>query len=256
VDITRGQLAFRRFKQNDLKDLFIQEYPEDDVTCFLASGGAPFDLTIIQEMINDAPEPIETYGAVEIFKPYDRRHLYVIGADTAEGVRKDYSMAVVMDTTNLEVVATFRSNRIKPSEFAKGICELADKYQGGDRSHPLLAVERNNHGHAVLLALEEMNSYPNLYKDPSDEKYGWKTTSVSRPLMVDTFIEGVEERQIKLNSKAILYECLTLIDNGGKIEAEDGENDDAVIATAIALQMAIKHGRFDLYDNIAEKILL
>lgn len=256
VDITLGQIAFRRFKQSDLKDLFIQEYPEDDVTCFLASGGAPFDLTIIQEMINDAPEPIEKYGAVEIYKPFDPRKLYVIGADTAEGVRKDYSVAVMLDSQSLEVVAIYRSNRVKPSEFATGICELADRFHKGGGSHPLVAVERNNHGHAVLLALDELHSYPNLYKDLKDQMLGWKTNSVSRPVMLDTFIEAVEERQIVLNSKAILYECLTLIDNGGKIEAEDGENDDTVIATSIALQMAIKHGRFDLYENIAEKILL
>lgn len=256
VDITKGQIAFRRFKQHDLKDLFIQEYPEDEVTCFLASGGAPFDLTIIQEMINNAPEPIETYGAVEIYKSFDPRRSYVIGADTAEGVRKDYSVAVVLDATDLEVVALYRSNRVKPSEFAKGIYDLAERYQKGSTMWPFLAVERNNHGHAVLLALDEMNSYPNLYKDPKDEMLGWKTNSISRPVMLDTFIEAVEERQIQLNSKVILYECLTLIDNGGKIEAEDGENDDCVIATSIALQMAIKHGRFDLYENIAEKILL
>ncbi len=256
IDITRAQLGFRRFKQNDLKDLFIQEYPEDDVTCFLASGGAPFDLTIIQEMINKAPEPIEDDGALQIFKAFDPRRLYVVGADTAEGVRKDYSVAVMLDTTDLEVVAMYRSNRIKPSEFANGIINMCSRYQKGGSIWPLVAVERNNHGHAVLLALDEIHSYANLYQDPKDKNLGWKTNAVSRPLMLDTFIEAVEEREIVLNSKPLLYECLTLIDNGGKIEAEDGENDDAVIATAIALQMAIKHGRFDLYDNIAEKILL
>lgn len=255
VDITKGQLAFRRFKQADLKDLFIQEYPEDEVTCFLASGGAPFDLTIIQEMIRDAPEPIEVKGPVEIFHRYKPGHLYVVGCDTAEGVSSDYSVAVVIDCSTMEVAAIYRSNKVRPGDFAREVTILAQRFQKGGSPWPLVAVERNNHGHAVLLALNEILGYANLYKDPKDDQLGWKTNLVSRPLMLDTFIEAVEEREIKLNSKAILYECLTLVDNGGKIEAEDGENDDAVIATSIALQVALKHGRFDLYDNIAEKIL-
>lgn len=256
VEITKGQLGFRRFKQNDLKDLFIQEYPEDDVTCFLASGGAPFDLTIIQEMIRESPEPILAEPGLEIYKPFVQGHIYVIGCDTAEGVRKDYSVAILIDSTTMDIAAIYRSNRCKPSEFAGMINNLAQRYIKGASMWPMVAVERNNHGHAVLLALDEMLSYPNLYRDPKDDALGWKTNSVSRPVMLDTFIEAVEERALTINSKAVLYECLTLIDNDGKIEAEDGETDDAVIATSIALQMAIKHGRVDVYDNVAEKILI
>lgn len=255
VDITRGQIAFRRFKQNDLKELFQQEYPEDDVTCFLASGGSPFDLTKIQEMLNSAPEPYKTKGPVEYFSPYKPGHLYVIGCDTAEGVSGDYSVAAVIDTRNFEVVALLRSNQMKPGEFAKAVYDLGQEYTDQHSLWPLVAVERNNHGHAVLLALYDVLNYPNLYKDPQDEKLGWKTNMISRPLMLDTLIEAIEEGQIILNSKHILYECLTLVDNGARIEAEDGENDDTIIATAIALQMAIKHGRVNIYENIADRIL-
>lgn len=256
VDITPGQIAFRRFKQRDLKELFQQEYPEDDITCFLASGHAPFDLNLIQKMIDAAPEPISDDGSTVIFRDYDPKCRYVMGCDTAEGVRSDFSFAVVLEAKSLEVVAIYRSNKIKPGDFAKSIVDLAKRYQRGGSPWPLVAVERNNHGHAVLLALNQILCYPNLYRDPNDEQLGWKTNMVSRPVMIDTFIEAVEEKQLKLNSKAILYECLTLVDNGGKIEAEDGEHDDGVIAASIALQMVVKHGRFDLYDNLADKILL
>lgn len=256
VSITPGQIAFRRFKQNDLKDLFSQEYPEDDITCFLASGGSPFDLTAIQQMINSAPEPLREEGNLTTYRSFVPGRFYVVGCDAAEGVRRDYSVAVMLDAASLEVVAIYRSNRVKPGEFAKAIMDMCQKFQKGSSAWPLVAVERNNHGHAVLLALDNILNYPNLYKDRNDDMLGWKTNMISRPVMIDAFIEAVEEKQLKLNAKAILYECLTLIDNGGKIEAEDGENDDAVIATAIALQVVIKHGRFDLYDNIAEKILV
>jgi hypothetical protein len=255
IDITKAQIAFRRFKQNDLKELFLQEYPEDDISCFLASGNSPLDLNLIQRLVRDAPEPIESTSSLEVFKAYQPGGYYVIGADTAEGVRRDYSVAVVIETKSLEIVAVLRSNTLKPQEFANQVAALASRYQKGGSGWPLVAIERNNHGHAVLLQLDEIKGYANVFK-AKDEKLGWKTDSVTRPLMVDTLIEAIESEHLKINSKSILYECLTLVDNGGKIEAEDGETDDCIIASAIALQMAIKHGNFDLYDNLSDKILL
>jgi len=39
IDLTMGQIKWRRYKIWDKGDLFWQEYPEDDVSCFLQSGG-------------------------------------------------------------------------------------------------------------------------------------------------------------------------------------------------------------------------
>ena len=136
-------------------------------------------------------------------------------------------------------------------------------YHKSGRIPPLLGVERNNHGHAVLLELEEHIGYPNLYKykstangDPEDVA-GWKTDQVTRPIMLDAFIDGVDNSTIRLNSRDTLGECLTLIDNNGKIEAEEGENDDCIISCAIGIQMCIVASRdLHLYDDLQESILL
>jgi len=57
--------------------------------------------------------------------------------------------------------------------------------------YPLVAVERNNHGHAVILELNESPELPNLYVH-KDDKLGWLTDRISRPLMIDGFIDAVE----------------------------------------------------------------
>ena len=54
------QLAWRREKQRDLRASFPQEYPEDDVTCFLAGGRCCFDtraLPAAEQRIAGEPEP-------------------------------------------------------------------------------------------------------------------------------------------------------------------------------------------------------
>lgn len=274
IVINLEQIAWRRKKKSDLGDLFIQEYPEDDVTCFLASGNAAMDLKIVKKLLDESPDPIEAseYCTVmingretklpwnlEVFKPFNSHKIYACGADTAEGFGGDNSFGVIMEADTREVVATIHSNKLKPREFAYCLNELCRRYTKHERMWPLLAVERNNHGHAVLLELEDHIIYPNLYYLDGDkrEKPGWKTDMVTRPIMIDAFIDGVENETVRVNSRHILSECLTLIDNDGKIEAEEGENDDGIIATAIAIQMCIEaHGSLSLYDNLSEKILV
>lgn len=253
VDISPAQIAFRRFKQSELRAMFIQEYPEDDASCFLASGSAALDLIKVSAKLSalNGVKPTTTNG-IEIYKPYDKVSTYVIGCDVSEGVGKDYSVATVYKARTREQVAVLRC-QAKPYEFAHKIKELASLYTTGGREHPLVAVERNNHGHAVLLELVEHIGYSNIYR-AKDDRNGWLTDRITRPLMIDAFIDGIENNNIIINHVQTLKECLTLVDNDGKIEAANGKNDDCVIASAIALQMCLATGYLAVYDNIQDKI--
>ncbi len=262
VDITLAQIAFRRFKQNDQKHLFKQEYPEDDITCFLTSGNSPFNLEIIKPLYDAAKPPIEDIDGIQIYAHAEPSEIYVIGADTAEGIGGDSSVGQVFKVSNREQVAVFASNNCKPSEFADVLERMAGLYS--TKSIPLLlAVERNNHGHAVLLKLDEYLRYPNLFRHKPEEdkelekqRLGWITDKVTRPIMIDTFIESVENGTTILRDKQTLGECLTLINDNGKIQAEEGNHDDRVVACSIAIQMCIEEARFGIYSDIGSKILI
>lgn len=260
VDIDQEQLAFRRYKQAELRVAssdkrrvtFEQEYPEDDQTCFLSSGDSVIDTLTVKRIIESAKDPIETSDWLKVYNLVDRNSLYVIGADTAEGYAGDFSVAVVIEVKTLSVVAKIRGHW-RPHEFAHRIKALAERYRV-KLGFPLVAVERNNHGHAVLLELEEHVGYSNLYKH-SDDRLGWRTDLVSRPLMMNAFIHAVESNQLKLADREILSECLTLVNTNGKIQAADTKHDDCIVATAIALQMAIKSSTLETYSNIGARIL-
>lgn len=264
VAITKEQIAFRRFKKKENRELFLQEYPEDDQTCFLASGEAAFDLITVSELIQKLPKPIEHTGDekcfLKIFERYNSKKRYVCGADTAEGKDGDYSVATIYEARSRRQVAILRG-QYRPFDFANKINELCSLYTREGSEWPLLAVEKNNHGHAVLLQLEhhvnDGGGYPNLFYHDTEKKIpGWLTDKVTRPIMINTFRDGVENNTIVVNDRMTLGECLTLVVNNGKIEAAEGKHDDCVIASAIALQMCLSMVDLDSYENIDKMILL
>lgn len=260
VIIKPEQIKYRRFKKSEMKKSsfdktvvsFEQEYPEDDKTCFLTSGDAVLDLINLDKMIRDSSDPIRIDNGIKIYKEFDKTKFYVCGADPSEGVGKDSSCAVIIDSESLEICAVFKGS-LKPGDFADKLVEMCDLFTAPGRYPPLLAVERNNHGHAVLLKLNDTLGYPNIYQH-KDEKLGWKTDGITRPLMIDKFIEAVDSGYLKINDKGILNECLTLINNNGKIEAASGKHDDLIISCAIALQVK-PESRFS-YDDLESRIKL
>jgi hypothetical protein len=263
VDITKHQIAYRRFKQVELKDLFMQEYPEDDETCFLSSGQAAMNLLLIAELQRQAISPYYSDATTRLFRTYNNAHRYACGVDTAEGVGGDWSRACMFDVNTREQVGTLNTHRTKPEDFAEAVNNFCCRFTERDRPLPLLGVERNNHGHAVLMKLEQLQ-YPNLFFREKgtdehgnmmyDDRPGWVTDKVTRPLMIDTFIDGVEKESCRLHDKDTFAECRTLVNNEGKIEAQDGKHDDCVIAGAIGLQMVLKSQVLALYDNISDMI--
>jgi hypothetical protein len=254
IIITPNQIAFRRHKKSELKELFLQEYPEDDATCFLASGNPAIDPMIVQDFLASSPQPIEEDPITRIYKHVNKGSTYVIGADTAEGVKGDYSAAVVFDVSRKEQVAALQGY-MKPSDFAHEIAQLARRYAIQKHKLPLVAVERNNHGHAVLLELDEHIRYPNLYK-AKDGRVGWVTDRISRPIMMNALIDAVESKNFNFPDRPTLQEFLTLKNQNGRIEAAEGKHDDLAVAAAIGLQMCVEVKVSEVYTDIASKILL
>lgn len=256
IKLSKEQIAFRRYKIREAQgrlEKFLAEYPEDDSSCFLSSGSNPFNLALLKEKISSIPDrPLELKGELKIFQRPDKTKNYVIGCDPAEGVMSDNSVMDVYCIETKEQVAFFSSNQISPSNFAELIYSTGKMYSFGGR-WPMAIVERNNHGHAVLLKLDIL-CYPNIWED-TDDRPGHRTTALSRPLLLDNFIQSVTDGYLSFNSKQTLLECLTLVDNNGKIEADSGKHDDAVIAAALALKAIINSAaKIDLYSNISKKI--
>ena len=258
VTLTPEQILYRRDAKKQYGHLFYQECAEDDDSCFLTTGGAYFNNRKIHVLFKSSKnwllhnKPfIETDDYIGWEQP-GMLHRYVAGADTAEGLKQgDYSVLKIICVKCGQEAFRYRA-RVGIDKFAE-VCDHYCKMY----NNALLAVERNNHGHAVLEWLKNAYHYPNLYLDTKitkvvgfdqkEPKYGWETTKVSKVKMLDMLRLGVEgnydddelhfEPEILWLDQVFLQECLTFVQAEGKLEAVEGKYDDSVMATAIAFRM-------------------
>ena len=247
---TPEQVKFYRGKVADKKqELVDQEYPLDPTSCFLLSGTSFFDVAILNQLAKGviAPLRVDEQGRLRIFQHPHPGVSYLIGADTSEGGAKgDESTAIVYRVDTGEHVATYRG-RVIPEQFAEALARIGTLY-----NRATIAPERNNHGHAVLLALTKIQRYPHLYTH-QDGKFGWLTNEVSRPLMLDKLDGSMRRGTWKTRDDHVINQMRTFNVNAkGKAEGAKGSHDDLVLAVAIgwaALTMG-RTVRRAIADNI------
>jgi hypothetical protein len=228
--LTEAQVAWRRTKRAQLRGLAVQEYAEDPVSCFRASGECVFDLEAIERAVQACSEPVETRDnqRLLIWLPSQVGKQYLIGVDPAGGGSEgDYSCAVVIDRRSALQCAELHGH-FPPRELAVRLIELANSY-----NQALLVVEQNNHGHAVLAHLR-MAGCTNVFRDGGHD--GWLTSAVSRPAMIENLADVLAQNQTIFHSSKLLNECRTFIRHrDGSSSAATGSHDDCVMAMAIAL---------------------
>lgn len=262
--LTYGQIYWRRKKMLEFtgdEKRFYQEYPLTDTEAFLASGTPRFNTMKLDEMRQKCYEP-QTYDLIEKTDPKTRLpkiypkvlegaplkvwnqpqdgHEYVIGADVAEGIEEDFSVATVMDRATHTTVARFRGD-LEPADFGEYLSILGKWY-----NEALIGAEINNHGLTTVQRLRDVG-YNNLYRREMgiDERYeeytsklGWRTDVRTKPLMIDGLSEAISTDQIVDYDLIFIRECMTYVrDARGRTNAQLGQHDDTVMATAICLQL-------------------
>ncbi len=228
--LTDEQMLWRRRQWAALRGMAVQEFAEDAVSCFRASGECFFDLESVDKALLGSIEPSETRDneRLKIWLPVQPGREYVIGADPAGGgADGDYACGEVIDRESGMQCAEVHGHWV-PREFAGKLAELGKEYNGA-----LLAVESNNHGNAVLACLEEPLRYGNVFRQ--GERAGWLTTSVSRPAMIENLSTALIAEPWLFRSERLLNECRTFVRMAnGNCRAAQGTNDDCVMAMAIA----------------------
>ncbi|WP_353096325.1 hypothetical protein [Tissierella praeacuta] len=277
------QIKWRRWKVSEMpdkdglskEDIFKQEYPEDEMSCFLTSGRPVFDVKKLMAIrkrlekerdnyteytidhaveirtIENEYDEIEVVfddfiheqykGELKVYEEPKEDLEYVIGGDVAEGKDGgDYSVAEVIERETGRQVAELHGHW-EPDVFAKKTKRLGLYYNDA-----VVGIERNNHGHAVLNTLINYDIYEDLYHHVNynsttgqeESAPGFPTNKQTKPILVSDLQEGIREEYLDIRSIELVDELITFVNLGnGKMGAQEDCHDDRVMALGIALQV-------------------
>lgn len=163
---------------------------------------------------------------------------YAIGSDIGEGLGVTYSVAYVMDRKTDEIIARMRSRRIDAYKWANMLFLLSKYYDNA-----LICPERNGPGITSCQRLLELNAkvYSRLTpakagEAPSDY-IGWLETEATKHELCGYLKNWLRTTKSTIFCGIFLEEASTFIrHDNGKLEAEQGNFDDCVMAFGLTLQ--------------------
>jgi hypothetical protein len=231
----------RDFIERDgVADSLHGEYPATDLE---ALAGRTLDRRFAAEWLaacdgtGDRETDLPVYQSTDLpfyqFVSAQPGRAYVIAADPAEGnPQSDESAAAVLDAETAEQVAVL-AGRFEPAVFAAGLARLSADYNVA----PIL-VERNNHGHAVILWLEEHREGEEGARCGRllvgrDGRPGWLTTAYHKALAFDAAADILRRGGARIRDRATLTQLLSI--RGASLSAPPGAMDDRAVAFVLAL---------------------
>lgn len=241
--LTDKQIFWYYVQGKVLNDKMKQEYPTTPDEAFESSGHKLFPMDIILLKLENEVQIGRTSGDWTYYKDYRPGHHYGLGCDVSEGIGRDSSTIIILDFTNSEVVAVYKSSVISPDLLAYEIRNGAERY-----GNPIVAVERNNHGYATLVKLKEIYPASHIFKetavdkvlDTKGERLGWHTNLASKPRILFELKSAIEDNLLKIYDRGLLIE-MKVYDKGElnvlKSDEDTTNHFDLLMALAIAFEM-------------------
>lgn len=216
-------------RTTSLDDLH-EQYPATDTE---ALSPRTLDKRIAPQHIEQCYRPLEPLPDVgpaipglEVYVLPVPGRRYVLGADPAEGnPTSDDSAITVGDVITGEECALL-AGKFSPATLAAHTDALARWY-----NNAAAMVERNNHGHAVLLWLADNSNI--LVLTGYDDKPGWLDNSRGKTLLYDTAAEAFSEKDTVLHSFDSYVQLASI--EGSSLRAPEGEPDDRADGYALML---------------------
>lgn len=209
-NLTQAQIKWRRSKQLELKGFFLQEYPEDPITCFITSGNSYFGN--LSQVFTAPMNPV-----------YDPSHEYVAGLDF--GQTNDFTAMPVLDVTAKCQVDLLHIRKLEWAEQRRRIKEMYQKWKCSR-----MGAESNSIGSVNIEALraDGMNVLP------------FATTNTSKAEIMADLYEGIHTSGLRLQDHPVQrHEYNTFVSSQTssglwRLAADGDGHDDTVIAGGIA----------------------
>ena len=232
-----------KFKKKIIKDIGLARWEQEYATKFLGSNTSLIDSDILERIVYKNPISTKWTGIFLVYEEPILRKEYVLGVDVGKGTGRDYSVIQVVkinSENDLEQVAIYRNNTIRPHDFAQ-VCVSIAKYY--NNAH--LLVENNDIGSSVCDSIWHELEYEELVNlDP--RALGVRSTKKSKKIANMILKEYMEKGWLKVCDEKTVYELSRYEEiKPGVYAAGRHEHDDCVTS----LLWSIYYVKSDEYEG-------
>ena len=220
-DTTRANMPLKQW---------LQEYDCE----FLGTGDTYLEGYLLKRMVEEIDDDyhIKYNNKMRVWKEPLPEHEYLIGVDVSLGRDRDYSAFHIINSYTGEQVAEFYSNKTPINELAQILTTEARLYNTAT-----VIIERNTIGNNLIDWMFNIYEYDNLWIDDKND-FGIQVTTRNREEFLARMEEYIRNNVVKINSKRAVDELLTfIVDDNGKITADQGKNDDLIMSLSIVIHL-------------------
>lgn len=237
-------------KRLELGKLADQEYPLTPQAAFIASGNQFFDSIAIREYSESVQAPV-VQQKFRKFRDFERGEFILIFADTAWG-GGDFCAAQFLSYQRLDVPLVYHAKTIA-TDMTPELHMKAEEIFDKTGVKPVVCFERQNGGIAEIERLAKLNRNGKYtiylqktgtgYKGGAEQsrKYGWDTSSATRPIMLSALKEAIDNKLIRVYDEPTVTEMFSFVEvqtsSSWKAQAERGAHDDLIMSLAGVWQM-------------------
>jgi len=242
MPIGEDNIRWRRMKIGEDADTFSQEYPEDPVSCFLATTETVFPTEELNRLLERATPPLDTRlsGRWKIWRRPEPGRQYVIGVDCANGVAGGDNASACIGTTDGRVDAVI-AGIYGQTEFAQIVYDAALEY-----NRAFIINERQN-AYEFQRVITQQLGYTNIYhhkegmgfRPEHDLPLGFPTTGGAaggKQRLLEAMRTALKSDGFQCQDMEMLRELVEYRQHrDGTYGAPSGRHDDRAIAAMLYL---------------------
>ena len=208
--------------------------------------------------VQDEENERATLGRIRVWEEPKSGYDYTFGIDTADGLGKDDEDRSVLSVCHSvtgegtdEQVCEFVHNKVNAPQmvgFAACLAAWYGKDTKDSRGVKFCIEQRERAGDDCQLQLKLMGfNYHHInvaydtknLKETRGHTEGFRTNSVTRPMVTGRFVDAITNQWYKPNSKWLIAECKdwerkTLSSGKTRIDHQSGKHDDRILAAAMS----------------------
>lgn len=221
------------------------------------------DETLVSSMVLTnivGEDPINKIGQLRIYSPIEKDHTYVVAWDPSLGTGSDPAAIEIFRLPDLVQVAEWQHNKTDVRGQLRTLVSILEYIRdaGIENDNLYWSVENNTLGEAALVAVTEYGEerIPGYFlSEPGAKRRGFNTTNKSKLAACTKLKYYIESGKMQPKSKNFIQELKTFVAHGASFAAKEGETDDLVMASLLAVRLVEHLMKYDekTYARLVER---